>query len=178
MILRFTPWFLLALFVTGTALTACGGGDDEIPETVGKRTVCPPLAEHLSAINAGRAHRAPCGPAARPLSVHATLQHVAQQHAEYLSIVQPDLHGQAASMHQDSKGRRVQGRLADAKHPRFAEEVLGAGYETADDVMAAYRESPPHCPWVMWLEAAEIGLGCAVAGDGRAYWVHVLGLKR
>jgi hypothetical protein len=39
MILRFTPWFLLALFVTGTALTACGGGDDEIPETVGKRTV-------------------------------------------------------------------------------------------------------------------------------------------
>jgi uncharacterized protein YkwD len=177
MTLRFTPWFLLTLFVTGAALTACGGGGDEVVEVVGKSTVCPPITEHLSAINAGRAQRAKCGPAVRPLYLQNTLQYVAQQHADYLANAQPDLNGQAASMHHDANGNRVQGRLAAVHHPRFAEEVLGAGYETAEEVMTAYKESPPHCPWVMWADAAEIGLGCAIAKDGRPYWVHVIGLK-
>ena len=149
-------------------LTGCGGGGDTV--------ACPPIADHLNAINAGRAKQAQCGPATGPLSVNGTLQHVAQQHAEYLASTQPDLSGPAIRLHYDSQGRRVQGRLADVGHQRFAEEVAAAGFDTADKVMSAYKASAGHCPWVMWPDAAEIGLGCAVSKDNRAYWVHVLGM--
>jgi uncharacterized protein YkwD len=155
---------ILCVSILALALAACGGGNN---------STCPPIDQHLAAVNAVRAPL----PA---LKVDATLQHVAQSHAEYQSVRQRDLdrpHPEG-SLHFDANGNRVQARLAAAGYPHYAEEIAAAGLDTAPEVMQAYLGSEGHRPWLLWAAANEVGLGCSVAASGRVYWVHVLGSKQ
>jgi len=155
---------LYAATIIGVSLVAaCGGGD---------KPTCPPMDQHLAAINAARAP-------AQPLRVDLTLQHVAQAHAEYQAVRRQDLDRPypEGSLHFDANGNRVQARLAAASYPHYAEEIAASGFDTAVGAMQGYLGSDRHRPWLLWPAANEVGLGCSVSWDGRVYWVHVLGMR-
>jgi len=155
--------FYASTIIGVSLFAACGGGD---------APTCPPMDQHLAAMNAVRAPLP-------PLKVDATLQHVAQSHAEANAQRQIDLRepSRADSLHIDANGNRVQARLAAAGYPHYADEIAAAGLDNATEVMQGYMSSPGHRPWLLWASANEVGLGCSVARDGRVYWVHVLGAR-
>jgi len=154
-------------FLIALTLTACGGGDGD-----GSR-VCPSTEDHLAAMNAARQP-------SQPLHIDLTLMHIAQTHANYQSVRRQDLDRPypEGSLHFDANGNRVQSRLAEVGYPHYAEEIAAAGLNTAEAVMQGYINSPRHNPWFFWPSANTVGLGCAISGDGRMYWIHILGIKQ
>jgi uncharacterized protein YkwD len=133
---------------------------------------CPSAESHLEAINSVRSP-------AQPLHIDNTLQSVAQSHADFIAVRRRDFDRplRPDSLHLDANDQRVEARLAAVNYKPFAEEIAGAGYNTAAEVMQAYLDSPPHRPWLLWPAASKVGLGCTVSYSGRVYWVHVIGLS-
>ena len=143
--------------VLGSGCDALRFGDKE---KIGKRR------DLVSTINEARSERRMCGPrafeAAPPVAWNEPLAEAALRHSQ--DLVKSGIGG-----HQGSDGSTPAMRIREAGY-RFSlhGEVVATGGTSADEVVAAWLDSPGHCAVIM-TQAFE-DAGGAMAG-GRAWTV-------
>lgn len=114
----------------------------------------------VEATNAARAE-AGCG----DLRVDLRLAASAQGHAE-------DMSDNGYFSHTSQDGREFDDRIRAEGHPSPGGENIAAGQETADEVVAAWMESPGHRRNILDCSFTSIGVGYDPDGD---HWVQNFG---
>ena len=163
---------LSAAVVAGCASAAVRG---DSPST-GKRTAPPTRPGHdepdLASLRAEvvEAHNQIRAAAKLPaLEVSQRLQAAAQAHAR-------DMAARGKMSHVGSRGTRPIDRIKAQGYPyRRAGENIASGYHTVDQLMKGWMNSPRHKRNILG-GFSQIGVGCAIAEDGKRYWCVTFGL--
>lgn len=131
----------------------------------------------LELTNEARARPRRCGgrwfPAAPPVSLDPQLQEAARAHSLDMAA-----HGFMA--HRGSDGSTPADRVTRTGYPwRLVAENVASGSTTADQVMADWLGSPPHCQNIMDGESRQMGVAFAVNLDteGGVYWTQVFAAR-
>lgn len=81
--------------------------------------------------------------------------------------------------HTDSKGRGLAARVDAGSYPWASiGENVAYGYSTPEAVVQGWIKSPGHYQNLVNRDFSEIGVGVAVAGNGKVYWAQVFGRQR
>jgi uncharacterized protein YkwD len=163
---------LCAAVVAGCASAAVRGD----PPSAGKRTAPTPrqdrdepdLADLRTRVV--EAHNEIRAAAKVPaLEVSQRLQAAAQAHAR-------DMAARGKMSHVGSRGNRPIDRIKAQRYPyRRAGENIASGYESVDHLMKGWMNSPRHKRNILG-DFSQIGVGCAIAEDGKRYWCVTFGL--
>src|SRR5438105_5298071 len=103
------------------------------------------------------------------LEVSERLQAAAEAHAR-------DMAARRKMTHTGSRGSRPPDRIKAQGYPyRRAGENIAAGQYTVDRLMKGWMDSPPHKRNILG-GFSQIGVGCAIAQDGKRYWCVTFGL--
>jgi uncharacterized protein YkwD len=104
-----------------------------------------------------------------PLEVSQRLQAAAQAHAR-------DMAARGKMTHAGSRGTRPIDRIKAQGYPyRRAGENIASGYSAVDPLMKGWMDSPRHKRNILG-GFSQIGVGCAIAEDGKRYWCVTFGL--
>ncbi len=130
--------------------------------------------EMLTLVNNARAVARLCGdtnyPAVPALAWHCDLETAAQGHSD--SMAENDFFSHTG-LDDSSPGDRI---TAAGYIWRAYNENIAAGYNTQEDAMTAWLESPGHCANLMSARVTEIGTGVAEnpSAQYRIYWTQDL----
>jgi uncharacterized protein YkwD len=125
-----------------------------------------PQARVVTLVNAARA-RAGCA----PLKVNAQLTKAAQGHSA-------DMAKRNYFAHNTPGGVTPWTRIAQAGYPKAAlAENIAAGQPTADQVVRAWLNSPPHRANILNCGLRSVGTGVARGGTYGIYWTQDFGSK-
>jgi uncharacterized protein YkwD len=131
----------------------------------------------LAATNAARAQGRSCGTSqlapAPPLAWNAELGRAALAHSQ-------DMATRRYFAHASPEGRMPADRAIAAGYAyRRVGENIGAGQRSAEDMVAAWVESPGHCVNLMNPAFTDMGAAYAIRGGPRpsAYWTQVFGTR-
>jgi uncharacterized protein YkwD len=103
------------------------------------------------------------------LAVSEKLQAAAQSHAR-------DMAARRKMTHQGSRLSRLPDRIKAQGYPyRRVGENVAMGQFTVDRLMKGWMDSPPHKRNILG-GFSQIGVGCAIAEDGKPYWCVNFGL--
>jgi uncharacterized protein YkwD len=103
------------------------------------------------------------------LEVNQRLQAAAQAHARDMAV-------RSKMSHEGSRGTRPIDRIKAQRYPyRRAGENIAAGYFSVDQLMKGWMNSPRHKRNILG-GFSQIGVGCAIAEDGKRYWCVTFGL--
>jgi uncharacterized protein YkwD len=130
-------------------------------------------ARVLELVNAARGESRRCGrrrlDAVPPLALSSALTEAARRHAA-------DMAGPGAFDHQGSDGSQPPERVSRTGYRwRAAGENIAAGQTSADEVVAAWLDSPGHCRNIMGPQFTEMGVAYALAPSENPaiYWAQV-----
>lgn len=130
-------------------------------------------ARVLDLVNAARGESRRCGrrrlDAVPPVTLSRALTEAAQQHAD-------DMAGPAAFDHRGSDGSEPPERVTRTGYRwRATGENIAAGQASADEVVAAWLDSPGHCRNIMGPQFTEMGVAHALAPSESPaiYWAQV-----
>ena len=130
-------------------------------------------ARVLALVNAARGESRRCGrrrlDAVPPLTLSRALTEAAQHHAD-------DMAGPAAFDHRGSDGSQPPERVSRTGYRWSATgENIAAGQTSADEVVAAWLDSPGHCANIMGPQFTEMGVAYALAPSESPaiYWAQV-----
>ena len=135
--------------------------------------------EILAAVNVARASARTCGerafaPAA-PVAWNGLLADAALTHSA-------DMAAQRYFKHKGKDGREVADRASAAGYRyRRVGENIAAGYESPDEVVAGWLDSPGHCANIMHPDYTEMGAAYAYNPEReslRVYWTQVFATPR
>lgn len=139
------------------------------------------LGEVFTLVNQARGRGAKCGsttmPAVPAVSYDDQLARAAQGHAQ-------DMAANDYFDHVSLDGRTFVDRIeATAYTGDPGGENIASGFQTAQDVVQAWLDSPGHCANMMDRDFGDMGLGLASRNDGRyaqpvTYWVQNFGYAR
>ena len=135
--------------------------------------------EILAAVNLARASARTCGGRAfnpaPPISWSGRLADAALAHSA-------DMAAQRYFKHQGKDGREVADRASQAGYRyRRVGENIAAGYESPDEVVAGWLDSPGHCANIMHPDYTEMGAAYAYNPEReslRVYWTQVFATPR
>jgi uncharacterized protein YkwD len=103
------------------------------------------------------------------LAVSEKLQAAAELHAR-------DMAARRTMTHKGSRGSTASDRIkAKGYSYRRAGENIAVGYDDVDRLMKGWMDSPPHKRNILG-GFSQIGVGCAIAEDGKRYWCVTFGL--
>jgi uncharacterized protein YkwD len=103
------------------------------------------------------------------LEISQQLQAAAQAHAR-------DMAARGKMSHVGSRGTRPIDRIKAQGYPyRRAGENIASGYYAVDQLMKGWMNSPRHKRNILG-GFSQIGVGCAIAEDGKRYWCVTFGL--
>ncbi len=171
-------------FSVATALLVigCGGSDTDATQAGGSSgtpaggstcTIAIDPERALALINAARSTGRHCGdafyPATTPLTWDRQLQQAAQRHADDMSS-----HGYLA--HIGTDGSAPADRVTDAGYRWMTvAENVAAGYDSLEDAMNGWIESPGHCANLMNPNLKHYGVACSSNPDSPlgVYWTQV-----
>jgi uncharacterized protein YkwD len=130
-------------------------------------------ARVLELVNAARGESRRCGrrrhDAVPPVTLSRALTEAAQRHAD-------DMAGPAAFDHRGSDGSQPPERVTRTGYRWLATgENIAAGQASADEVVAAWLDSPGHCTNIMGPQFTEMGVAYALAPaeSPAIYWTQV-----
>lgn len=135
--------------------------------------------EILAAVNLARASARTCGERAfnpaPPITWNGQLADAALAHSA-------DMATQRYFKHQGKDGREVADRASQAGYRyRRVGENIAAGYESPDEVVAGWLDSPGHCANIMHPDYTEMGAAYAynpARESFRVYWTQVFATPR
>jgi len=105
----------------------------------------------------------------RTLEVNERLDAAAQSHARHMAA-------RRTMTHKGVRGSRPFDRIkAQGSNYRRAGENVAAGPWKFEQLMKIWLESPPHKRNILG-GFSQIGVGCAIAEDGKPYWCVTFGL--
>ncbi len=132
----------------------------------------------LDLVNQARAKPRECGrsshPAAPPLKANRLLDQAAQGHAN-------DMAARSYFSHDGPDGSAPATRVSRAGYVwQMTGENIAAGNISAEETVAGWLRSPPHCVNIMEGHFTELGVGFAVneRSEKGIYWVQVFGRPR
>jgi uncharacterized protein YkwD len=134
-------------------------------------------ARVLELVNVARETPRQCGTssveAAPPVKLSSALTDVALLHAQ-------DMARQRVMDHSGSDGSQPRERVTRAGYDaRTVGENVAAGQTSADEVVAAWLDSPGHCRVIMEPRFREMGVAFALAmGNPQTYWAQVFAAPR
>ncbi|RKP26652.1 hypothetical protein SYNPS1DRAFT_21631 [Syncephalis pseudoplumigaleata] len=106
-----------------------------------------------------------------PVSVSRVLSTAAQQH----TVDQAQMHEMT---HTGSDGTRPSQRVRRAGYDyRAVGECVAFGYESEDEVVRAWMNSPPHRAIILDHTYRELGIGYARSADSVPYWTIDFGMN-
>jgi uncharacterized protein YkwD len=171
------PSKVLALVLSAAVVAGCASaavrGD---PPSTGKRTTPPARQDRdepdLTSLRTQvvEAHNQIRGAAQLPaLEISQRLQAAAQAHAR-------DMAARGKMTHAGSRGTRPIDRIKAQGYPyRRTGENIASGYYAVDQLMKGWMDSPRHKRNILG-GFSQIGVGCAIAEDGKRYWCVTFGL--
>lgn len=107
-----------------------------------------------------------------PLSAEPRLMQAARNHA-------CDNAGRRVMSHEGADGSDLSQRLRRVDYGfSAANENVAMGYRSADSVVRGWMDSSGHRRNILARDTRDIGLGIALASDGRLHWVLVSGAPR
>lgn len=166
-----TAAILLGILPTGMAVTTQLRAAP--PETTTSATRSPPTgpAERWSTELLTQVNELRAAEQLQPVQLNPKLTLAAQRHADHMATT-----GKVG--HEEIGDGTIRERLSavDYRHLAFAENIAWGPAEPAA-ALRLWVGSPPHLKNLQGAYA-EIGLGRAVADDGKVYWVAVFGTQR
>ena len=158
---------LIAFLSINLSFFACGKDNTTLPSNFATAPASPNLITIIDLVNDMRSKGFNCNGtsvgAAGNLTANATLNEVAQKHADYLNSINQ-------LTHTGENGSSLAERLSNEGYDFMtAAENLAQGYSDEQSVVTAWQESGGHCLNLMEANVNEIG----VATSG-SIWVMVL----
>lgn len=125
----------------------------------------------LDAVNQARSSATLCGdelkPAVRVLSWNCSLEDAAELHSQ-------DMGRYEFFEHTGSDGLLAGDRIqVQGYQPLVWAENIAEGYDSVQDVVQEWLESPAHCENIMNGKVDEMGAGAARSSNGVRYWTQL-----
>lgn len=170
----------LWMVMTALLCTACAGNESlntepsfsiQSSEDAVSCSLSREQQDMLDAVNQARSSAIQCGdelkPAVRSLSWNCSLERASELHSQ-------DMGRYGFLEHTGSDGLVAGDRIqAQGYAPVAWAENIAEGYESAQDVVQGWLESPGHCQNIMNGKVDEMGAGAARSSSGVRYWTQL-----